>query len=346
MMASEDWVQFALDRPMQWAPGAHFEYCDPSMHLLSPILQRATGMTALEFARTYLFEPLGIDEATWTTDPQGFNRGWGDLALYPEDAAKLGLLWLQNGRWDGLQVVSEEWVRAASERRMKDAGGRPEDYGYGWWVSDPAEEEIAFVQAAGAGGQLIKVLPELDMMVVSTGSGSETDQIDPYVIAAIGDLGQALPADPAGEAALQAAIEAIVQPPTAAAVAPFPESASVISGKRYVLEENDLGLEWFRLDFDQPDEALLQFQVAGEAEARQIRVGLDGVYRTAPEGARPGLGRGGWEDENTFALEYDTLPGYQHFTFRMTFNGDRVDFDLAERVWGTRASLGGSVQGP
>ena len=63
-------------------------------------------MTALDFARQYLFEPLGIHEVFWQTDPQGYTDGWGDLYLKPRDTAKIGYLWLNNGAWDGKQIVS------------------------------------------------------------------------------------------------------------------------------------------------------------------------------------------------------------------------------------------------
>ena len=71
MKANPDWVQFAVDRPARWEPGTHFVYCSPGTHLLSAILQQATGMTALEFARAHLFAPLGIREVIWPADPQG-----------------------------------------------------------------------------------------------------------------------------------------------------------------------------------------------------------------------------------------------------------------------------------
>jgi CubicO group peptidase (beta-lactamase class C family) len=75
MKQGVDWVQFTLDRKVLWQPGTHFVYCSPAIHLLSPILQQATGMTALEFAHQYLFEPLGIHDVMWLVDPQDFNRG-------------------------------------------------------------------------------------------------------------------------------------------------------------------------------------------------------------------------------------------------------------------------------
>jgi CubicO group peptidase (beta-lactamase class C family) len=107
MRANPDWVQAALDRPMVEEPGKKFCYDSPGMHLLSAVLQEATGMTAFDFARQYLFEPLGIQDVIWESDPQGYTRGWGDLHLKPEDLAKIGFLWLHRGNWDGKQIVSE-----------------------------------------------------------------------------------------------------------------------------------------------------------------------------------------------------------------------------------------------
>ena len=120
MEASPDWVQFALDRPMAYEPGKHWEYCGLWMHLLSAILEKATGMPAQEFARINLFEPLGIQAGTWPADPQGVNMGAGNLRLFPTDMAKLGLLWLQQGRWDGRQVVSSTWVQQSVVRAFPD----------------------------------------------------------------------------------------------------------------------------------------------------------------------------------------------------------------------------------
>jgi CubicO group peptidase (beta-lactamase class C family) len=347
MMASEDWVQFTLDLPVAWEPGTQMVYCNPAIHMLSAILQRATGLTALEYARVNLFQPLGIWDAQWTADPQGYNRGWGDLFLHPRDAAKLGLLWLQGGRWGDWQIVSQEWVRAASERRMTEAAGRPEDYGYGWWVSDPEEEDIAFVQAAGIGTQLIKVFPDLDLVLVTTGGGFEMDQINPYLLAAVGDFEQPLPANPEGEAALKAAVREVLQPPAASPAAPLPEIASVISGRTYTFEANPALLEGFRLDFAGETEATLQLSVTGEDAPRLIPVGLDGVYRAGgDEGGLPSLARGQWEDDQTFVVEYDTLPSLEHYTIQLTFEGECVVFSLQERVYGRSLTLEGFAQEP
>jgi CubicO group peptidase (beta-lactamase class C family) len=129
MRVSSDWVQFALDRPMRWEPGEHFVYCSPAIHLLSPILEQATGMPALDFARRYLFEPLGIREVMWLTDPQGSNRGSEGMYLHPHDMARLGYLWLKGGEWDGTQIISSEWVQDAVKPQMQ--VNEEDAYGYG-----------------------------------------------------------------------------------------------------------------------------------------------------------------------------------------------------------------------
>ena len=99
-------MQFTLDTPMSEVPGTRFNYCCGASHLLSAIVQETTDMTTLDFARTHLFGPLGIPDPIWPTDPQGYNRGWGDLLLTPHDMAKIGFLYLNEGLWEGRQVAS------------------------------------------------------------------------------------------------------------------------------------------------------------------------------------------------------------------------------------------------
>ncbi len=189
MRSNPDWVQAALDRKVVEEPGTRFCYDSPGMHLLSAILQEATGMTELDFARKNLFEPLGISEVYWQSDPQGYTHGWGDLYLKPRDAAKIGYLWLNQGVWDGKQIVSAAWV--ADSVKAHSNGGM-DDYGYGWWVSEDS------YYAFGRGGQNIKVYPAYNAIVVTTGSGFEYDQISPLLTACLRRSKQADACKPGG----------------------------------------------------------------------------------------------------------------------------------------------------
>ncbi len=325
MRSSEDWVQFALDRRVVREPGTDFMYCGLNMHLLSAILQEATGMSAREFAQQNLFGPLGITNVYWPADPQGITHGWGDLCLQPHDMANLGSLFLHQGEWDGEQIVSREWIASALQSHMKGTG-KIEDYGYGWWIGQP-ENEPEFL-ATGNGGQKIKVYPRLKLIVVMTGGGFEYSEIEPYLLAAMSDMEKSLSPNPAGVASLNAALNAIAQGPKPEPVPPLPATAKAISGETYVFESNRIGIESVRLDFDQSTEAIIQLKVANEPGPRMIGVGLDGVYRSSRAG-RPIIARGSWSDAQTFSIDYNEGPGLAAYTFRLRFDGDKLVLEIS-----------------
>jgi hypothetical protein len=283
------------------------------MHLLSAILQETTGMTALEFARQYLFEPLGIKDAIWEGDPQGYTRGWGDLHLKPQDAAKIGYLFLNHGKWDGQQIVPADWVEEAVKPQVN-AG--EDDYGYGWWISDTS------YGASGRGGQRIFVVTSLNAIVVTTGGGFEYDQIDPYISASVIDPANPLPANPEGVAQLEAALDTLVKPlPTLTGV-DASETIQEISGKTYTFDPNPAMLKSARLDFSDPTEATIYLDLLGSEVTWKI--GLDGQYRQSPEGA---LQRGYWRDAQTFVIE---VFGVGLDTRIFTFTDNQVVVDAPE----------------
>jgi CubicO group peptidase (beta-lactamase class C family) len=313
MRANPDWVQAALDRKMVKEPGTSLCYDSPGMHLLSAILQEATGMTALDFARQNLFKPLGIHEAFWQSDPQGYTHGWGDLYLKPRDAAKIGYLWLNNGVWEGEQIVSASWV-ADSVKAHSNAG--EDSYGYGWWVAEDS------YYALGRGGQNIRVYPSLNAIIVTTASGADYDQIVPLLIAAFVNPDEPLPANPANVAKLDSTLTALAQSPTPWPVGPLPEIARAISGRTYVFGSNAADLATLRLEFNNNTEATLYMKLQGVDVIWPI--GLDGKYRLSPIGQ--GL-RGYWADPQTLVIKVfeDGLS-----TRRLHFEEDRVEISSPE----------------
>ncbi len=333
MVASPDYVQFVLDRKMIAAPGKEFIYCSPAIHLLSPILQKATGMPTLDFARQYLFEPLGFGEVMWPKDPQGIYNGWSDVSLHPRDMAKLGYLFLHHGEWEGRQIVSRAWVEEAMKAHMETSDG---PYGYGWWI----EKEVVGARAAGRGGQYIYVLPEWDMVVVTTGGGFDMDEIAQYLLASFSDF-KPLPANSEGEARLKAAIASVAQPPAPTAVAPLPVMAGGISGKTYVFDPNPAGMESMSIDFDGSSEAVFSLK-AGSLVLASPRLGLDGVYRFSkgPDG-RPVAFRGNWIDDKTFLVEYDGITNNDHTVLKFHFLAERVEVEARE----TAHELGAQFEG-
>jgi len=343
MQASPDYVQFILDRKVVAEPGTRFIYCSPAIHLLSPILQRATGMTALEFARQNLFAPLGIQDALWESDPQGFSDGWGDLYLHPRDMAKIGYLWLNKGQWNGQQVVPREWVEASIKVQMAETGD-DDKYGYGWWITNEDRGEYA---AIGRGGQRILVLPALNAIVVTTGGGFEYDEIVPFLEPAAVNMQQPLPANPGGVAQLEAAVKAIAQPPAPQPVAPLPDTAREISGKTFVFEPNPAEIETAVLNFDESAEASLAVKNFGRKQVVSSPIGLDGIYRmSSGDHNLPQGYRGSWPDAQTFAFEYDNIANNDYATYRLRFEGDRVLLSGQETAHELGTQFEGRLQEP
>jgi CubicO group peptidase (beta-lactamase class C family) len=344
MHASPDWIQFTLDLPMVAEPGTTFAYCSPGMHLLSAILQEATGMTTLEFARANLFGPLGIQDVQWPPDPQGITNGHGELYLYPRDAAKLGFLWLHGGEWDGQQIVSHEWVRAASQSQIATGADYSEDYGYGMWVARPDEEPHYFA-ADGRGGQRVVIVPSMNLIIVTTGGGFAFDNAVKYLVEALGE-GNPLPDNAAGVADLEKALAEVVLPPVAQPVPPLPEIARAISGHTYIFDDNPYRLASLHMEFDQSAEARLHMTYYGDMADRAGTVGLDGRYRFSEASDGPaekflvGL-RGAWSDTQTFVLDYNQVASPNAMMLRVHFDGERVLLEGPGADWEGTVSIEG-----
>ncbi len=163
----DDAVQYVLDLPMAFEPGSRFEYTNGVSHLLSCLITEKAGVSAAEFAEEHLFGRLGITEYSWTADNRGRNWGYSSLYLTPRSMAKIGYLFLNEGKWDGAQVVPREWVQEATRHRI-DANLR-DGYGYQWWVDDDG-----YYLALGYKGQFIFVIPDHDVVAVFTSSTPET----------------------------------------------------------------------------------------------------------------------------------------------------------------------------
>jgi CubicO group peptidase (beta-lactamase class C family) len=162
---SRNWVRFALEQPLIDRPGGRMIYSTGSTHLLSAILTRATGASTAAFARQALGEPLGITFGGWTRDPQGIYLGGNEMAMRPRDMLRVGALYLNGGRYEGQQVVSESWVRTSIEPRTVSRFSNRE-YGYGWWIRELAGRPVFY--AWGYGGQFIFIVPSLDTVAVVT----------------------------------------------------------------------------------------------------------------------------------------------------------------------------------
>lgn len=165
-VASDNWVNAALESPLVAPPGEDMVYSTGNTHLLSAILTRATGQSTFEFAREVLADPMGFDLAPWPRDPQGIYFGGNDMELTPRQLLALGELYLQDGRMGDRQIIPAEWVEASLAPRAKSPQGEARYYGYGWWVARLMGHTVP--HAWGHGGQFIMLVPDLDLVLVST----------------------------------------------------------------------------------------------------------------------------------------------------------------------------------
>lgn len=180
---SDDWVAHALARGQQRSPGSRFKYSSGNTHFLTALVHYKGGINPGEYARERLFDPLGIPfeileepieyqswndylfplPQSWRRDPQGIETASFGLYLTARDMAKFGFLYLNQGRWENRQILSQSWVETSTKDHERNIYGRY-SYGYQWYLTF-VDGEPAFL-ASGWGGQIIGVVPSLDLVVV------------------------------------------------------------------------------------------------------------------------------------------------------------------------------------
>lgn len=192
---SEDWIQYAIQKPLSINPGEQFEYNTGLTHLLSGIITETSGMDTKEYADKKLFHPIGMSVDFWDCDQKGYNCGGSRLSLRPVDMAKFGYLYLNHGSWDGKQIIPEKWIEESIQKQI--TANEDQDYGYLFWLQKIQDSthnrQYATYRCDGAGGQKIMMIPELDMVVVITADyyksskdGSDNqDIITDYVVPAV-----------------------------------------------------------------------------------------------------------------------------------------------------------------
>jgi CubicO group peptidase (beta-lactamase class C family) len=204
MYLVEDWAQFILDLPVRGRMrvgeniepppfGRYFSYCTGGVFTLSEVLQKATGQRTDRFAAENLFEPLGIEKADWVFSPMDVPQTGGGLRLASRDLLKIAQLYLDGGRWQSKQIVSESWVKASTSPHAQIDDST--NYGYLWWLKafqSGGKSYPAFFMS-GNGGNKVVAIPSLDMAVVITstnygtrGMHEQTEKIlTDYVLAAV-----------------------------------------------------------------------------------------------------------------------------------------------------------------
>ncbi len=332
------WARLFLNTPIVNKPGSTFLYNSLATYMLSAIVQKVTGEKVIDYLTPRLFEPLGINGIDWETDPMGINTGGWGLRLKTEDMAKFGQLYLQKGMWNGKQIIPSSWVEEATSFKIDQAPDAPQadkessdwmqGYGYQFWRC----RNNAY-RADGAYGQYIIVLPEKDAVVAIT---SETPNMQDvlnmvwkYLLPAMKD--GVLPANDSVADLLKERLSKLAILPDSSLSTPA--IAERVNGKKYILEENFLGMQTITFGFADNtckvvmnNDSLVYNVKFGSEKWIEDETEVPGPSLTGPLGGATykTASACAWKGENTLTLTLRYIESPHHFKIDCTFDNDAL----------------------
>ena len=323
--AAEPWSKTFLAQPVPFKPGTHFLYNTSGTYMASAIVQKAAGMTVLDYLRPRLFEPLGIENPAWEASPQGISAGGYGLSIRTEDIAKFGQLYLQKGKWQGKQLVPESWVAAATSLQTSNGSNPASDwdqgYGYQFWRC-----RHGAYRGDGAFGQYCVVMPKEDaVLAITSGVHNMQAVLDVAWEALLPGIQSPNPlaADEGARQRLESALKGLsVRPQQGSATA-----AAGILGKRFVFAANERKVEAIALDVD-AKEGMTTITARIDGKDQRLACAKDewtkgrGLWGKLTE--QPVAASGAWTGENSYVAKlcfYET-PYITTVTFK--FGGDEV----------------------
>lgn len=337
----EDWVKGFFETPVRNKPGSVFLYNSLATYMLSAIVQKVTGEKIIDYLTPRLFKPLGIEGMDWETDPKGINVGGWGLRLKTEDIAKMGLLFLQKGKWNGKQILPAAWVEEATSFKIDNAPGAAQSkrdssdwmqgYCYQFWRSRHNS-----YRGDGAFGQYMLVLPEEDAVIAITSETpnmqDELNLVWKYV----------LPALRADKSTLNKNDAVVLKKRLASLKLPLPAKSEIavaipaISGKSYKMEANTKGIE--KISFSEKNQTItLAFKTNNnsfsfsfgqgkwiEGKTTMLGPSLVEAAKNHFIGLPPSqvAGSYSWKSDSTLEMQlrYIDSPHTLHMTFRFEQN--------------------------
>jgi CubicO group peptidase (beta-lactamase class C family) len=321
--SDQPWTKTFLAQPVPFKPGTHFLYNTSATYMLSAIVQKATGMTVLDYLQPRLFEPLGIEHPTWEASPQGITAGGYGLSIRTEDIARFGQLYLQKGKWQEKQLVPEAWVEAATARQTSNGSNPKSDwdqgYGYQFWRC-----RNGAYRGDGAFGQYCVVLPEQDAVIAITSGVRDMQSVLNLVWDKLlpAMKSSALAPDDEARKKLEHTLKGLSLRPLEGSGTP-----PKLAGKKYVFPTNDRKLESIKLEGEGKDSAVTLVTRFDGVE-RRIACG-----RGAWQKGRVAWGRfpeqsaaasGAWTGDDTFTAKLCFYETPFTITIRLKFSGEEV----------------------
>jgi CubicO group peptidase (beta-lactamase class C family) len=313
-------------------PGEQFVYCSAGVQLLSIIIEKTSGMTMEKLAENYLLKPLKIEDYKFGTDLNGFTNASGDIYLRITDLAKLGQLILDNGTFNGKQIVSKKWIEQSTTPKV--ARSNEESYGYLWWLR---EDLGGLIEAQGRGGQRLIILPKKQIVIVMYGTGFEPGQVGEYIVSALKSDTKIERNEKSYQLLIKELIKA-QKPPKEDKTTFASPLAKDICGKTYKFDKNNIGFTHFKLCTENSDTAyiLLGLNIikSNEIGDRKVNLGIKGVYKisNATRFQTPMAAKGKWVDDNTFIIDYNEFSNAHKYKMTINFDEDKATFEINDEA--------------
>ena len=355
------WEETFLSLPVVYEPGTRFLYNSGASYMLSSIIKQVTGHNVHEYLKTRLYVPLGITGATWTQNAEGVNMGASNLRIRTEDIGKLGQLYLQEGKWNGRQLVSKEWVSLATKKEV-DTGKNDSSwgcgYGFQFWLNPPGG-----FRADGAYGQYSMVFPDKDTVVVITSESADKETtmhtVWDHLYPALTDH-RTLPANPTNLTALRQDLKSLtLPPPQLYRVSP---TSPNVTDKTFTLDKNPFNAKAVSFRFA-TDRVVFSLLEEGKPDV-VVTCGINkwimkGNYKPAAHSLfslrridfdSPVAASAGWKDYQTLILTFRFVEAIHGDTLTCIFDQDklRIQFMFSgarmDKRPDDRADLTGTLQ--
>ena len=340
VMGGQDWVYLFLTSYVDCEPGSIFVYNTPATYMLSAILQKITGITIFDYLQPRLFEPLGISDIWWDVCPKGISTGGFGLNTKTEDVAKFGTFLLNNGVWEGKQLLNSEWIKKASSKVIESlsdpdtADQWPNDwiqgYGYQFWRCQPE----GVYRGDGAFGQFCIVMPEQDAVLAIQSGVDDTqtvlDNIWEILLPAMKDN---VPEDKESQIALEEKMSGLIYPtPTGEATSPI---ADKVSRREYEVSENPVKLTKIVFDFADTNKVTLILGEESYTAEIGFQIWIDNQIGINKEDKKEFLRyndiscAGAWIKEDTFrfVVLYNRTPTKEIFEIKYHEKGISISFE-------------------
>ena len=337
--STSTWTKAFLALPVKFEPGSHFLYNTGATYMLGAIVHKLTGQILTEYLGPRLFEPLDIRGYDWETSPQGLNTAGYGLRVKTEDIARFGQMYLQNGKWNGKEILTEAWVNDATKYETSSQEGDgdwSQGYGYQFWRCKPG-----FYRGDGAFGQFCIVMPQHDAILAIT---SESFNMQKSMTTVWENLLPAIKAGnlPEDKTAWQVLKKdlSVLQLPVVKGSISSPLAAK-FDGKKIKLDNNDFGLNELQVKFLKEGCSLT---TNGSKGTTTLKFGWENwvtgketipyIFPVAGRFQMPSkmAGTATWINENTLQLNARFVESMHGDKITCSFEGDKVSISFLNSV--------------